>query len=596
MKVVLSSLPGIYPSFPAIGLEIVAHSLRKCGREVEVVNAHLDLCRYMDLRLLRKVCIADIWESFYGNLVYPGKNVGLSNEALVDLLCDPHGGYGFTKHEIDLVRKAISRFNVHIVETLSSLSLDGILGFGIQNTHLLIAKHIAGLVRERLGGAVQIIVGGASVKFGLGRCVLSDNEEFDYSVESDGCNEMDSLIRGISPENIEGIYFRSKSGSVKKGHGKKKAQLCVPETDIDYREFYEQRREIASDDDFTVYHPFDGIPAWSAMGCRWGKCRFCGVKERVVAHASQDDIVEAIDRRAKINGINKIFLMDLSQPEDEGLEFLLLQLEKRGAVSVIGSEIRCDISRAGIAKLSKNGFNDCQLGIEALSERLLRKMGKGVGVIDIIRTMIACVEYGVRYEGNIILDSPWEELEDVHETESMLRVISHLPRPKPIRFYLSRGSSAFRKFFKSGGFRWVVDRKISYAYPVGMRKHLHAMNYIRYPWNFKNDRAWHRVLEVDDFNIRNPSTLDYHHTKSGIVIRDTRAIAVCNSMRFEGDIYGSIYEYCKEIRTWKEIRQEFPDRGVGEIRKALREFVDARVMLRHRGKYLSIALSRDMLR
>jgi len=82
--------------------------------------------------------------------------------------------------------------------------------------------------------------------------------------------------------------------------------------------------------------------------------------------------------------------------------------------------------------MKEAGFNNIQIGIESFSESYLKKINKGVRVIDNIATLKFCKECGIKNEYNIIVDYPNEERIDFEETKKNIQLIEQYLDPPNI--------------------------------------------------------------------------------------------------------------------------------------------------------------------
>ena len=109
------------------------------------------------------------------------------------------------------------------------------------------------------------------------------------------------------------------------------------------------------------------------------------------------------------------------------------------------AEIRGTTRPEQLEIYSRGGLQTIQVGIEALSTSLLRKMVKGVTAIDNIAMMKFSLACGIRLEGNLILEFPGSTLEEVGETlENLDFVLPYRPLATAV-FFLGHGSPVHRE-------------------------------------------------------------------------------------------------------------------------------------------------------
>lgn len=588
MSVLLVSLPGTYPSFPAVGLEIVAHGLRARGHAVRLVYGHLDIVAHVGGTLLRTLCRENVWDLLYAHWVYPEARVGLRSGRVVKMLTDPADDFRFSEHELAATARGLARFNRDMARKLAALPPPSLVGFGVQNNQLLAAAYFARIAKQLWGDRVPVIVGGASVRDGLGRSILARHPEFDFVSEAHGVEEIDRIVRSTEPAGLPRLTVRGAAGR----RGSESTGIDEPaESDVTYGDFYRSRAAFDAREDLSVFHPWDGIPAMLAIGCRWGRCRFCNLRDRHAAHAPSR-VVDSIERRAAMAGVPKAFLVDLSQPDRPRLHRFFRELEGRSARYLFGAMCRCDIGRDDLIRFRQNGLDVCHLGIESYSDPLLKRMNKGVGVIDIAEVLIACAECGVRVEGNLIVNLPWEEADDVRETGRNLSLLSHLPLPRLIDFKLSHGSIVFGAPKTEGESEWVAEPVVRYAYPRPMRASLESMYYTRRQYRLRHQGLWLEVIRKYESYARNPPSLCYERFADGMVIHDGRDVAGDRRFLMHGRGTADVYQYCRKVRTRGEIRRHFADTPAPQLAAALAAFVSRKVMIQSGDRFLSLALER----
>ena len=591
MNVLLISLPGIYPSFPAVGLEMIAQGLRTEGHRPTVINGHMEIVEFIDGRLLRSLCQQNVWDLLYSFLVYPKANVGLRSKSVLTMLTSPSQSYQFKEDELVRVTSAIARFNQHLIRRIAAFPAPSLIGFNIQNNQLLLAKFFAREAKAMWGEAVLTVVGGASVRDGLGRSIITHHPEFDFASEEKGVREIEEILTGKRQPKTRGFFSRGMVGKPAAGDEGCLLGERVKESDLNYDEFYAQRKRYEKSYDFSVFHPWDGIPGMLASGCRWSRCRFCNLREKHVPFSIRR-VCDAIGRRSRATGISKVFLLDLSQPSSRTLQSFFRELESRHASYLFGAMFRCDIHKKDILRFRKNGLDICHLGIESYCDRLLQKMNKGVRLIDIVKTLITCVEEGIRCEGNLLVNLPWENAEDVAETGRNLTLLSHLPLPRIIRYKLSHGSIAYHSPDPNLRLNWVPETELRFAYPFELRDSVETMYYSKRKPRLNHEKRWLDVIKKYKRYLLCPPHLLYEDFRDGLLIHDTRDLAVKRRSFLPGAFAVRLYQYCRDIRTLAQIEGHFSSVPELEIVRMLESFVSRKVMIRSDDRFLSIALRR----
>jgi len=94
--------------------------------------------------------------------------------------------------------------------------------------------------------------------------------------------------------------------------------------------------------------------------------------------------------------------------------------------------------------MKEAGFRNIQIGIESFSESYLKKINKGVRVIDNIATLKFCKEHGIKNEYNLIVDYPNEEKIDFEETVKNISLFKqYLDPPNINKLLIGYGSCIY---------------------------------------------------------------------------------------------------------------------------------------------------------
>ena len=103
-------------------------------------------------------------------------------------------------------------------------------------------------------------------------------------------------------------------------------------------------------------------------------------------------------------------------------------------------EIRTLKKAAAYERYSSGGLKSVQIGIEALSDSLLKKMCKGTRVMENIAAMKFAQAAGMDLDGNLILEFPGSTQQEVNDT---LRLLDKVLPFRPLTgagFFLGHGS------------------------------------------------------------------------------------------------------------------------------------------------------------
>ena len=117
-------------------------------------------------------------------------------------------------------------------------------------------------------------------------------------------------------------------------------------------------------------------------------------------------------------------------------------------------------------------MREVQIGIEALSSRLLKKLHKGTTAIQNLEIMKNCEALGIRNISNLILQFPGSNEQDVAETMKALEFALPLYPLKAINFWLGLGSPVWQRPKKFGINAVFNHPNWSFLFPDGIYRTL----------------------------------------------------------------------------------------------------------------------------
>jgi radical SAM superfamily enzyme YgiQ (UPF0313 family) len=222
------------------------------------------------------------------------------------------------------------------------------------------------------------------------------------------------------------------------------------------------------------------LPIETSRGCHWRKCNFCylnqGYKYRQI---SPEKIVDSLiylynkynvksfsflDNDLIGNDIKKFsrFLNLLIIAKENGYDFHFLNSE------IITFELNAEI----VKQMSLAGFENIQIGYEAISDSILRKMNKKQSVADNICCIKFSLKYGINILGaNIISQIIDETDEDILESIENLHFLRFfLKTDKFIHDVVFLELTEYSKYFKMVPKeeldQWKVNSITTYLTPL----------------------------------------------------------------------------------------------------------------------------------
>jgi hypothetical protein len=264
------------------------------------------------------------------------------------------------------------------------------------------------------------------------------------------------------------------------------------------------------------------------------------------------------------------------------------------------AEIRATTRKQTLAAMGAAGMAEVQVGIEALSSGLLKKMNKGTTAIQNLEIMKQCETPGLpRLAGNVILNFPGSDPSDVAETLKNLAFALPFQPLKPTAFWLGYGSPVWQNP-KAFGIKRVHNHPF-YArfFPPEVFKNLHLMIQGYHGGVRAQERLWRPVREALESwktayeslhgNPKSGPILAYQDGGDFMIIRQRRHRSEDMTHRLRGTSR-KIYLFCQETRSLAQIVAQFPDFGEDAILPFLNMMVDKKLMFREGARYLSLAV------
>jgi hypothetical protein len=264
------------------------------------------------------------------------------------------------------------------------------------------------------------------------------------------------------------------------------------------------------------------------------------------------------------------------------------------------AEIRATTSLEELLAMGAAGVAEVQVGIEALSTGLLRKLNKGTTAIQNVEIMKNCEAADLPdLTSNLITCFPGSDETDVKET---LRTLTFVLPCRPLKatpFWLGYGSPVWLdpKAFGIGKPR--NHPFYAYLFPPEILSTLRLMLQGYQGGVKEQQRLWGPVTRAlkswrttyDDLHggsNHNP-VLSYQDGGTFLIIRERRPTADDMTHRLRGSSR-QIYLFCEMNRSLSEIVGRFPKFGQEKILPFLNLMVDKKLMFREGERFLSLAV------
>lgn len=396
-----------------------------------------------------------------------------------------------TVEEIDALCLAVDQFVFHeLMPALNGQHLN-VIGFTTTFAQLFASVYAARRLLGHAKAPMLLVFGGASVNLPEHQRLLAEWGIRGLLIQGPGEIPLVSVLRSAArldadqwadaPDVLAAAGIRNVSAigtvsPIELGYSKEEMRE-VPEPIYDA--FFEQLREYCpSEGTYRRLLSLTSLPVEGSRGC-FAKCDFCQNPNITANFASLTggEVARRALGMSASYGVGKIFFADsvCNSWAEAYADTLAMQGHRLPAFM----EMRVHAEESFFAKLARVGVSEMQLGVEALSEPLLKAMRKGTTVWQNLRAAKYLAELGIESASNLITHHPKSTMEDVAATRSILTRIPHFPGFSLSYFVVSYASPLYLELDAQDqeslprGFDWLpasmrhltTNRDLAYPYP-----------------------------------------------------------------------------------------------------------------------------------
>ncbi|MBN2032718.1 MAG: RiPP maturation radical SAM C-methyltransferase [Deltaproteobacteria bacterium] len=570
--------------------------------KVEAHHLYLDIAESLGYEIYRSISQTSwLSESCFAGLLYPGRipllerfwkrhAKGLSLKQDFREIC------GNLQTESDRILAAISWSSYRLI------------GFSICFNQLTSSLYFIHKIKK-VAPDSKIVIGGSACSGEMGSSLLKTFAGIDFVVTGEGEKPLLCLLRRLSarkplfePEPYPGLLTRQDGYATGFSQLSNLDDLPVP----DFSDFFNRVAAMSPEKRFLP-----GLPLEMSRGCWWRKpsealtergCAFCNLNLQWQGYRAKSftRILTEIRSLVATYKVLTLSFMDNLLPPAE-LRDLFLQIAALQKDFRFFAEIRATTGTKDLEAMAEAGMAEVQVGIEALSTRLLRKMNKGTTAIQNLQVMKHCEASDLpRLTSNLIIHFPGSDGEDVKETLENLRYALPFRPLKTTPFWLGYGSPIWsnpdaygiRKIQNHPWYANIFPKEILgtltlmiQAYQGGVmeqKRMWRPVSQAIQAWN-KSYSALHRSRSSKD------PILSYQDGKDFMIIRELRNDREALTHRLHGTSRG-IYLFCEENREIKEILHRYPGFGEEKVLPFLTMMREKKLMFREGERYLSLAV------
>jgi ribosomal peptide maturation radical SAM protein 1 len=605
-NVLLASMPFAGTAIPSIQLAILESYLKE--REINIKTRHLYLKAAEFYRL-----------NNYNFLIYPPNDSYTAQMVFSKYVFPEHWqkteskfreyfNLNLSKNKeiekqfaFDIYVQQTDKFYNWILENIGWESYD-IIGFTLNYGQLLPSLAIAKKIKE-LHPNKKIIFGGSRITGLLGVKVLKSFGYIDFVVSGDG---EDALYRLASDyqnyESIPRLMYRKGNEVIWNESDTVVDINTLPISSYD--SFYEELN--SSSLELQQYFFYNGkLPVEISRGCWWNQCSFCNlnIQHKKYREKNIDRVIEEIQALSNKYKILDFQIIGNTLPKTE-YQILFEKLKQLGKDFTFVAEARAGQLKSDDYTLMKEaGFTTMQTGIESFSQHYLKKMNKGVRVIDNIAALKFCKENEIINRYNLIIDYPNEESIDFEETKRNIQLFKQYLNPPQICYLrVLYGSPIHRnpEQFNIQQLEYAhidrlmypqesLEKGFNFVYGFKRKNELGKHDWIQLVEDWKKEREF---LEID--GIKKQTFIDkliFYFVDGGSFVkiydkRDSENIRIYVLDELERKIFLA----CIDVISYHDLQERFPDVPSNKLVDILESFEQSGIVFHEDDCYLSLPL------
>ncbi len=544
-------------------------------------------------------------ECVYAALLYPKK------QAVAKKLFQREGRKNTVLQQIDFT-ELVTKIGGFTDSYIAALPSDDYLlaGFSISLCQLSASLYFIKKIKERFP-LLPIVVGGASVAGRSGRDLQRAFSQIDFVVQGEGELPLAALLKELldgssasEVSKVKGLIVSQQCNRQDRQAGSWQLTHLKDLPSPDYDDYFKSLNDFSPHERF-----FPSLPVEASRGCWWKSkandtettgCAFCNLNLQWQGYRSKSaqGVVTQIAYLIRRYRVLSVFFTDNVLPPRIRAD-LFKALGELGVDLNIFAEIRAQTTNEMLSRMKRAGVSELQIGIEALSTSLLRRMNKGTRAIDNLQVIRDCAAQGIASVSNLLIQFPGSTSAEVRETLEALDFMQPFAPLKPVRFWLGLGSPVWRRP-KLFGVQAVYNHpKYRYLFPDDLLKKITFslqgyrgdQQYQRGLWRpvVKKIKRWQK--DYTQMVQRRPlePPLHFRDGKTFLVIIQRRPDNDSLNHRLTGQSR-SIYLFCQKHRSLKRVLARFPTLSESNIRSFLKMMVANRLMFQENERFLSLAV------
>ena len=484
------------------------------------------------------------------------------------------------------------------------LDLEGcrLIGFSVCFHQLLASLYLARRIKTTCPD-LPVVFGGSSCTGAAGVSLAENFAEIDFVIDGEGEEPLLALCRYLGGEHdrLPAQVHQARG----EGKGQRLSALPLAQTEfsgLPYPDYTPYIKEMTTTFAEQAFIPV--LPVEFSRGCWWNRCTFCNLNlqwQDYRAKSATRMAAEVFTLAARHQSLQFTFTDNALPPKEA--ENFFREMAASGMDLDFFAELRAITLPQRLRGYRDGGLHTVQVGIEALSNSLLKKMGKGQTVMQCVAMIKMCSEIGIELEGNLLTDFPGTSEKEIETTLTNLDFLLPFKPLQTASFFLGLGSPIQ---CRPGDFSIkavLPHRKNRQLFPASLLRSLTLLINGYRGDRFRQQKLWQpvraKVKGWERFHQQRRgsrhSPLHFEDGRDFLLIRQELPEGSPLRHRLRG-ASRAIYLYCHRPRRIEAILRHCP--GVSE--RALRDFLtmmhQKRLMFVENDLALALAIRRFCFR
>jgi radical SAM superfamily enzyme YgiQ (UPF0313 family) len=297
---------------------------------------------------------------------------------------------------------------------------------------------------KRVNPDCKLVVGGPHVFF-LDQLILEHYSFVDVVVRGEGEETMKELVSGKPYENIEGITWRDSNNKIVRNSDRELIRN-LDDIYVDYSLLPDSSLYAGDIELPTAMRKLRTVYMIESRGCP-SRCIYCANDhwKRRFRTVSPERTVEKMEHLVKTQGIELFrFCDDLFTASKKRVFAFCNALKEKKLNVKFKIEVRADTAKEVLEALREVGCVSVSIGIESGSDKMLKRIEKGITRKQIIDVIELCRQLEMWVQGYVMVAIPGETMSDFRKTlkvsklpdilgENIFRVLPGTPFYKELR-------------------------------------------------------------------------------------------------------------------------------------------------------------------